>query len=299
MPSKTLNGCTIHYNERGNGPTVVITPGGRWGAYVQEVVASILSTDFHVITWDRRNTDGLSSIKIEGDVSEADIWSDDLAALIRSLNIGPCYLAEYAGCRTSPLVCFKYPELVKGLLLAWTSGGAYPAARLPTNIYQPYTRAALRYGMQEVVKISHFGRSVEQNPANRDALLAMDPIAFVKQMGFWEAFFTTSGDLPIAGCRLTEAEWKCLEIPTLITGGVDPTHPTQAAQRLHSLISNSHYHDPVVTESEWNEIFGRGHYPTTSDWQGERIGPVWKKFLIELESGTLSARSSAVAAARR
>jgi pimeloyl-ACP methyl ester carboxylesterase len=279
MPELMLNGCRTVYEDIGSGVPVILTPGGRWGGYVQRVIATELATHFRVVTWDRRNTDGSSDIIIKGDVSEADVWSEDLAALIRELKLGPCYLGEYAGCRTSPLVCVKYPELVKGLMLAWPSGGPYPAARLPTNIYQPYNRAAIRRGMAGVAETSHFATSVKKVPANRDRLLSMDRLDFMRQMGFWEAFFTTSGDLPIAGCRLTEEEWASIKVPAIITGGVDPTHPTATAQLLHKLLSNSKYHDPVVTAAEWNEIFGRGHYPTTSDFQGERIAPVWLEFL--------------------
>src|ERR1700722_12129994 len=152
MPELVLNACTIHYEEQGSGVPVVLTPGGRWGGYVHRVVAAELAKEFRVVTWDRRNTDGRSGIVIAGDVSEADIWADDLAALIEALRLGPCYVGEYAGCRSAPLLSLKYPHLVKGLMLAWPSGGDFPATRLPKNFYQAYTRAALRRGMQGVVE---------------------------------------------------------------------------------------------------------------------------------------------------
>jgi len=67
MPELALNGCSIHYDEfgRGNVP-VVLTPGGRWGAYVMHLIAKELAKDFRVIVWDRRNTDALLSIVIAG-----------------------------------------------------------------------------------------------------------------------------------------------------------------------------------------------------------------------------------------
>jgi pimeloyl-ACP methyl ester carboxylesterase len=283
MPELVLNGCAIHYEEHGSGVPVVLTPGGRWGGYVHHVVATALAKDFRVVTWDRRNTDGRSDIVIAGDVSEAEIWADDLAALIAALGLGPCYVGEYAGCRTTPFLCLKHPHLVKGLLLAWPSGGDVPAARLPKNFYQAYTRAALRHGMPGVVETSHFAASIRHNPANRDRLLAMDPIAFVRQMGFWESFFNTSGDLPVAGCRATEEEWASITVPATITGGVDPTHPTAAAQKLHRLLRQSRYHEPVVTEAEWDRVFNNSPYPITADFQGERIAPVWRDFLRQME----------------
>lgn len=283
MPDLTLNGCRIHYEEQGRGTPVVLTPGGRWGGHVHRVVAAELAKHFRVITWDRRNTDARSDIVIAGDQSEADIWAGDLAALIEALRLAPCYVGEYAGCRVAPLLCLKHPRLVKGLMLAWPSGGDHPAGRLPRNFYQAYTRAALRGGMAAVAATSHFADSIKLNPANRERLLAMDPVAFVRQMGFWEAFFSTGGDLPIAGCRATEADWASIAVPATITGGVDPTHPTTAAEALHRLLRNSRYHAPVVTEAEWDRIFNHNPYPVTADFQGERIAPVWREFLREME----------------
>jgi pimeloyl-ACP methyl ester carboxylesterase len=283
MPELLINGCTIHYQEFGRGIPVVVTPGGRWGGYVQRVVATELAKDFRVICWDRRNTDGKSDIVIAGDASEADIWADDLAALIRALDLPPCYVGEYAGCRTTPILCLEHPELVRGLMLAWPSGGEYAAERLPKNFYRQYIRAALRNGMEGVVEIDRFAGSIQQNPANRARLMAMEPAQFVRQMAYWEAFFNTSGDLPIAGCRATEAEWASIKIPAVVIGGVDPIHPTQTAQRLHRLLPNARYHDPVVTLKEWDKLFNVVPFPQVSDFQGERIAPVWRNFIQQIE----------------
>ena len=57
-----------------------------------------------------------------------------------------------------PLLAFKHPQLVRGMMLAWCSGGDYQAGRLPKNFYQAYTRAALRRGMQGVIETSHFAQ---------------------------------------------------------------------------------------------------------------------------------------------
>jgi pimeloyl-ACP methyl ester carboxylesterase len=286
MPELQLNGCTISYQEFGSGSVnVVLTPGGRWGGYVHRVVATALAKDFHVVTWDRRNTDARADIVIAGDQSESDIWADDLAALIEALKLGPCYVGEYAGCRVTPLLCVKYPKLVKGLMLAWCSGGDYPAGRLPKNFYQAYTRAALRGGMKAVTETNHFAASIKQNPGNRERLLAMNPREFIRQMAYWEAFFITSGDLPITGCRLSDDEWASIGVPASITGGVDPVHPTEAARRLAKLLPNAHYHPPIVTEAEWEANFSDTiPYPTTSNFQGERIAPVWRDFIRRIEA---------------
>lgn len=286
MPRLEIPGGVLEYQEFGTGVPVVLTPGGRWAGYVQRVVAAELAKDCRVITWDRRNSNGGSSLVLESDRSEAEIWADDLAALIAKLDLGPCYLGEYAGCRTSPLVCLRYPELVKGLMLAWPSGGEKPAQRVPRVMYQTYTRAALRFGMKGVVETPHFSRSIERNPANREVLLAKSPALFVRQMAYWQAFFNTTGDLPIAGCIATDDEWASIRVPASVTGGCDPIHPTEAAQRLHRLLPNSQYHDPVILLDEFLTVFGVKEYPVVSDLQGQRIAPVWRDFIARTEKGT-------------
>jgi len=283
MPDVMVDGISLHYEEHGAGFPVVLTPGGRWGGYVMRKVAEELSKVCRVITWDRPNTDGASSVITEGDISEADIWADCLAGLIRSLNLGPAYVGEYAGCRTTPLFCLKYPELVRGLMLAWPSGGEVPAERLPRNMHRPYLRAALRQGMQAVTETPMFATSIKLNPSNRERLLAAEPLRFIRQMAFWESFFTTSADLPTAGCRANDEDWASIKAPAIVTGGADPMHPTVAAQRIHQLLPNCRYHDPVVTLEEWDKVFNVLPYPQVSDLQGARIAPVWRDFIEQNE----------------
>lgn len=283
MPKLQVGDWEIAYEERGRGIPVVLTPGGRWGGYVMKTLAAELARDFRVITWDRSNTDGASSVVLDGDASEADIWAEQLAGLIRALGLAPCHVGEYAGCRTTPLLCVKHPQLVKGLMLAWPSGGEVPAERLPRNMHRPYIHAALRSGMTGVAQTRAFAESVRKNPANRERLLATAPLEFVRQMAYWEAYFTTSADLPTAGCRLSEDGWRSIRVPATVTGGVDPMHPTTAAQRIHGLLPGSSYHEPVVTLAEWDAVFNVKPYPETSDLQGLRIAPVWRDFIRATE----------------
>jgi len=284
MPDLLISGCTIHYRDIGGGVPVVVTPGGRWGGYVQRVIAAELAKTHRVITWDRRNTDGQADIVIAGEHSEAEIWADDLAALIAALNLGPCYVGEDAGCRVTPLLWLKYAELVKGLMLAWPSGGEYAADWLPRSFYRQYIRAALRQGMAGVVEVDRFAGSIEKRPENRVRLLGMQPYVFVRQMAFWESFFLTSADLPIVGCTASADEFASITTPALVIGGNDPIHPAEVAKNLHALMRNCRYYDPVVTPEEWTKIFNVIPFSQVSDLQGERIAPVWREFIRQLES---------------
>ena len=65
----------------------------------------------------------------------------------------------------------------------------------------------------------------------------------------------------------------------IVTGGEDPVHPTATAQRLHRLLPNARYHDPVVSLAEWDKVFNVVPYPEVSNLQGARIAPVWREFI--------------------
>jgi len=279
MAQIECGGYALRYEERGSGPPVVLTPGGRWGGHVMGVLAGELAKFCRVVTWDRSNTDGGASVTIDGEESEADLWADQLAALIDRLGLAPCYVGEYAGCRTTPLLCIKYPKLVRGLMLAWPSGGEVPAERLPRGMYRPYIRAALRHGMAAVAETPMFAAAIRANPDNRARLLAIEPRRFVRQMAYWETYFTTSADLPTAGCRASDEQWASIAAPATVTGGCDPVHPTAVAERIHKLLRHSSYHEPVIDRAEWDQAFDNLPYPEVSKLQGARIAPVWRAFI--------------------
>jgi pimeloyl-ACP methyl ester carboxylesterase len=112
----------------------------------------------------------------------------------------------------------------------------------------------------------------------------MQPYAFVRQMAFWESFFLTSADLPIAGCPMSAEEFASIKMPTIVIGGNDPIHPTEVAKTLRALIPNCRYHDPVMTPEEWNNIFNIIPFPQVSDRQGARLAPLWREFIRQLET---------------
>ena len=139
--------------------------------------------------------------------------------------------------------------------------------------------------MKAVTETNHFAASIKQNPGNRERLLAMNPTEFIRQMAYWEAFFITSGDLPIAGCRLSDEEWASIQS----AGEHNRRRRSDASDRSGAargkLLPKAHYRTPIVTEAEWDANFSATiPYPTTSNFQGERIAPVWRDFIRQTEA---------------
>ena len=142
MPTRMVNGCTIHYEETGSGVPIFFTPGGRSPKAIMRPIAERLAPDYRTIIYDRRNC-GASDIVITGEESEQEIWAEDLARLIKELGLAPAYLSGWsAGCRVSILTAIRHPEVVKGLLLGWVTGGAVAAERLAYNYCGQFIEAA-------------------------------------------------------------------------------------------------------------------------------------------------------------
>ena len=199
-----INGCNIVYDEMGAGQLVVLTPGGRWGREYMRLLGERMASRYRVVIFDRRNC-GASDVIISGEVSEAELWTDDLAQLIGYLGHGPAYIGEYAGCRTSLMLAVRHPEMVKGLTLAWPSGTPH-ATELLANMYSPFLEAVERGGMQAVVETPYFAARIAENPANRERLMAMDAGEFGRVVGNWRAIFARTKDNAVAGCVATDEE---------------------------------------------------------------------------------------------
>ena len=267
MATVTINGITIHYEEMGRGTPVVLTPGGRSGMEAVRPLAERIAHEHRVIIYDRRNC-GASDVLIEGEPSEQEIWADDLTELLRKLDAAPAYVGGgSAGCRVSLLLAIRHPQVVKALLLWQVTGGAVAAERLGYNYYDSFVEVAEKEGMEGVSRTPFFAERIQQNPSNRDRLLAMDAQGFIKVMRRWRTFFTA--DKPVIGA--TEEELRRIAVPTVIIAGNDEVHPTPVAENLHRILPDSEYHPT----------------PWTSEEQGperaEKIGRIFLDFVRKVE----------------
>ena len=279
MPTITVNSCTIHYEEIGSGVPLVFTPGSRNPKAIMRPVAERVAPPYRGIIYDRRNC-GASDIIIAGEESEQEIWADDLAQLIRQLGIAPAYIGGWsAGCRVSLLTAIRNPEVVKGLLLGWVTGGAFAAQRLAHRYYGQFIEAAESGGMQAVADSPYFAERIGENLGNLDRLLSMDVKDFIEVMSRWRTYFIEGSDLPVIGA--TEERLKSIKVPTVIVAGDDDTHTLTAAQALHKLLPNSQFHDPVIQREEWDKL-QKSPPEVLAETRAERTVPIFLKFLEQV-----------------
>ena len=189
-----------------------------------------------MLLWDRRNT-GASDVYFGGEASEQELWADDLAALLKQLQLSPCYLGGgSAGARVSLLTALRHPEVAKGLVLWQVTGGPFACQVLGVNYHVPYIRAAQKGGMEEVARTEFFTERIAANPGNRERLLSLDPHAFIGTMRRWNEFFYYRENTPVIG--VSEESLRAIRASILIFEGNDDIHPKEASDAVERLAPN-------------------------------------------------------------
>ncbi len=281
MPQRTIRGCAINYEVLGEaGPWVALTPGGRGGMQGMRGLGVRLAEGGHrVIIYDRRNC-GASDVIIGGALSEQEEWAEDLYELLQSVATVPAFVGgSSAGCRVSLLLAIRHADAVKGLLLMSVTGGEVAAERLGYNYYGQFIEAARQGGMQAVIETPFFAERIDQNPSNRERLLAMDPQEFRATMARWQAFFTA--DKPVIGA--TEGELRAIEAPAIIMPGNDDVHPRAVGENLHRLMKRSELVPQLLTEAEIAALREEGGAPAVQAERTARLAPFFLDFLARQE----------------
>jgi 2-hydroxy-6-oxonona-2,4-dienedioate hydrolase len=255
MPSREINGGRIVYELLGEGDPLVLTPGGRFSMEYPGVrpLAEKLAEHYQVLLWDRPNT-GQSDVKFTGE-SESLMHADDLAALLKSLDLAPAVLVGgSAGSRLSLVTALRHPEVASKLVVWWMSGGVFGTMYLAMNYILPVIAAALVGGMPAVVDLPQWDDTLAANPSNRERLLALDPQEFIDIQKRWLNAYIPMPDAPVPGIK--EDELAALTLPTLIFRGgkQDEYHPEFLSLELHRLIPGSELIDPPWGDDEWNRI---------------------------------------------
>lgn len=248
----TADGCTLRYWLRGEGPLIALTPGGREAGEAVSALAELLAEQACVLTWDRRNAGG-ADLWFGGD-AEAEVWADDLSALITHLERGPAWLAGgSAGCRTSVLSATRHPDTARGLLLWSASGGQYSCQFLGFSYHVPYIMAAEAGGMEAVAKTPFFADRIAASPGNRARLLALDPVEFVSQIKRWNKAFYFSPDQTLAG--VFDRDLSSIDMPVLIVAGNDDVHPPAISDAIARRVPRATHIPSPWSNDDWLDVF--------------------------------------------
>lgn len=249
-----INGGNVVYEILGDdGDYIVLTPGGRFSKDIEglrPLAEELVKGGYRVLLWDRPNC-GKSDVQFYGQ-SESHMRAETLHALVTGLDIGPCILAGGSGgARDSMLTTMLYPEIVRKLVVWNIVGGVYGTFVLGSYYIVPSILAVRGAGMKGVIHVDEWKQRIEENPANRDRFLALDPDDFLKLMLRWLNAFVSKPGQTIPG--VDDEMFDNIKVPTLIIRGGenDLDHPKRTSMEVNCLIKGSELIDPPWPEDAW------------------------------------------------
>ena len=235
MPKIAVNGTTLYYEDTGgSGEPILFGHGLLWNTALFAPQVAALKDRYRCIAFDHRGQ-GQSADDKRSDIG-MDLLTDDVAALIAALNLGPVHycglsMGGFVGMRLAA----RHPDLVRSLILCDTSADAEVAGNL--GKYRQLCFFARWLGPAFIVKKIMpimFGRTVLADPARAaDRAFWLGQLA-KNRRSVWRAI---NGVINRAGVY---DELKNIKAPTLMLVGEEDVATVPAkAERIAGGIANA------------------------------------------------------------
>jgi len=235
MPNIVVNGVSLHYTDEGHGPeTIVFSHGLLFSGAMFAGQVAHLKDRYRCITFDHRGQGGTEVTETGYDM---DTLTDDAAALLAELGVGPCHFAGLSmGGFVGMRLAIRRPELLKSLILIETTADPEPADNAPK--YRKLNFVARWFGLGLVInKVMPimFSQSFLNDPARagdrktwRDFIVANDRIGITRAV---TGVIERDGVYDQLGRIAT---------PTLIiVGDEDVATVPEKSERMHAAIQGS------------------------------------------------------------
>ena len=181
MPTLSVDGIEIFYEDVGRGTPIVFSHGLLWSGRMYAAQVAALSGRYRCIAYDHRGQGRSGTSPVSYDM---DRLSEDAVALIRALDAAPCHfvglsMGGFVGLR----LALRHPELLRSLTLIESAADEEPRLNIPKYRAMSWVARWLGYGplLPAVMKIM-FGRAFLGDPARAPErheeeaqLLALEP----------------------------------------------------------------------------------------------------------------------------
>lgn len=235
MPMIKVNGTEMHYTDSGQGEeTIVFSHGLLWSGEMFDAQVDHFGKSYRCITFDHRGQ-GKSGVPDDG--YDMDTLSEDAAALIEQLAVGPVHFAGLSmGGFVGMRLAIRRPDLLKSLILLETSADAEPEENRPK--YKKMNFVARWIGLWAVadkVMPIMFSQSFLKDPAR------------VKERARWKKAMIENHKIGItrAVVGVTHRnpvydQLGQIDLPTLIVVGDEDVATVPAkSERMHAAIKGS------------------------------------------------------------
>jgi pimeloyl-ACP methyl ester carboxylesterase len=247
VPYAQLNDAELYYEEFGDGPPLILTPGGVHNDLeVVRDLAELLAGRRRVVAYDRRFA-GRSRSRLV--IQTWDLATDDLIGLMDYLNIP---IADLGGGATGAAISIRcaasHPSRVRRVFASNVNGGLMCTSLL----MMPFVKSievALSKGMSALLEMydpsDRYAAFVPPlavaDPKFRSEFVTMPPLEFAQVMRRTVAELF-DGDF--VGIALSEPLMRAVKAPCLLLHGPgDDIHPRRVAERVGEFLTDVQWSD--------------------------------------------------------
>lgn len=236
MPTATINGVRLFYEDSGQGPAIIVLHGYTgshkdWAAQIP-----VLAEHYRVVSMDHRGH-GKSEAPSSASDYSVKIMAEDARGLLRHLGIDrSCIMGHSMGGFMALELVLAYPEMVSALVLVDTSSGEFERAPGYAELRAQLDELARTQGMEAAFEhnaannpmtMEHFERHPERREISKQKMLetSVDGYVYVADsFSRWESLTH----------RLAE-----IEAPTLIVVGDEDAPFIKPSRVMKESIANS------------------------------------------------------------
>lgn len=242
MFAETADGTKIYYELAGSGPPLLLIAGTGCDHLWWSLQMDTLTRDFTVITCDTRGA-GQSTIYKNEDRYSTELMADDMAELIRHVDLGPVHVAGHSlGSCITQQIAIRHPELVQSAQLhatwsyadEWLKRSFIDTMAYPTRLRDPQF-AWKTVGMWVF--------SPEYLETRRPETVADAVKAEFLTNPHLDNHYGLLGHLHADRIHDTRELLGSISVPVLVTAGeLDVSFPPRYGRQVHDLIPGAEWH---------------------------------------------------------
>jgi pimeloyl-ACP methyl ester carboxylesterase len=228
MSSVAVNGTTLYYERRGEGPAVLFISGATGDAGHWTEVADALADEFTVLTYDRRANS--RSPRPEGwEAAPIDEQADDVAELLTALDLAPAVVyGNSSGAIILTGVALHHPEVLRGAIF---HEPPYAAVASSGEAAGAERQALVEQGMAEggpPAAMERFLRWV----AGDEVFESLDDDLRARMLGNAEVFFGLELR-DVMSYLPSDEQLAEVRVPCVVAAGADSSDPGSPRHWFH------------------------------------------------------------------
>ena len=231
MPDIAVNGTTLRYLDEGprDAPVVVCSPSMFFDLSMFDAQAAALTDRYRVVRYDHRGQG--DSARHPREELDMDILTEDAAALITALDLGPVtFVGNSMGGFVALRLAARHPELVRSLVVMGTSADIEESAEQMDQLIEVLSE----HGMAPVLDgVLHFmmGDTTLQDPSRADVLDRVTTMLAGRTPEYADAAWHIAHRSSILD------ELPTITAPVLVVAGTeDHTYPPPKSVQIAELI---------------------------------------------------------------